>query len=686
MSNAVTTSTPWSGRLSTARRPFYTWDDRDNPMVVDSAALTSSSELGNLTSPIAPAVNFNANGVFQPNLEDPPNTVVSLRWTSDYLKSHNLDNLGFTLHYEIETIALDKDTVGADGNRGTCIGCLVGGAASDNLGFLRVAGATSFSDFTGTLPVATTRINWSVGAEQITGPTHATVDMSFTKLATGYRLDVYLDHALWYTHTSTVLLNLDASNLLLNGSSGFFGPKNSEGRVRNALLISGPVDLSLGSGPVHCATIGDSNMAFMSYQGASEVPSNNPIVTGSGQATTSPPTTPAIAVALNTAGNVYLNSECCKKGIVPYFNDPTNGPTYGINNLSVSGATIAPRTDGGTGDLEGYVDSALALSTPPKYWFCNMGGNDLFQWRTYNNGYLLSQAAEWATFVVDTYVKQINRMLSGGVTNEVFICSPLRWYVDSSTPDFEDPTNLTQVFAGEEGAPNTVNNTNVLGSALFNEMDKRLPTLNPRVHYVNVYNEWDASLNCWPDSTPGWTSGLHPFYEGYRRQCVALGTIIPDAINRKPANSFRNSVYTKTVVSPYYTRTATTVPVYVETTSTLSLPDDVSPSFLNQPPAYTNRDKTQQRMVPVGVWPVGTTVTFNAANDNGDTKSTSIKLIQGTTASNTAQQQAALINANTTTSSFSAEVIGGFSEIPTYILYCSGLSGGMFHIASITIS
>ena len=675
MSTLIATS-PWSGETRFPRRPFYSWKDAGNSLVIDSAELTNATQTGQLISnpqllPNSTPTDYTADGVLFPN----DATFKYLYYTGDFLQKHNLHNLGFTLCFEVETSALDPTAVGA-----TTVGITVGGTtfcglwggAAATLNFARQPDVTYFSDNTGTLPVITTRMNIDTGPVTVTGPTHATIHFSVEKLATSYKASVYIDHTLWYEVTNLSMADFTGSNLLLNGQAGLFGPTNTQSRYKNVLLIAGPVDLTLGTGPVHCALVGDSNFVFMAYQtNGVPVPAlNNPRVTNSDP-------NPAYATTfdgknLNISGSVYLNSVLCQKGVLPFWDGQ-----YRINGkFAQSGWMVLPNTWSGylnNKGLEGMVDNALAASPQPEYWFSNLGGNDVVAFVGNNNaGYPI--LSDWVTYVVDTYIQQINRIFAANRFNKVFVISPPRTYTTTDPA----PTSPTWKNASDYRQSNVEE-----FNALVAEIGKRLPAvLANRGGYIDMYTEWTPINHAGPTATNFNT--VHYNAEGYRTLANKIGSLVPEVINRRPSNSFLSEVFTGTIDSPYYHipsgGSATTVPTYVSTTTEEALPVDLTFSFLSQPIPITNPDATSQRCRPVGIWPEGTVITFNVANTGGDTKSLSITLLQGSSAGPSSAMQASLINNTTATTGFSAVAQDGL-----FLLFCANLTGGLFHITSITI-
>ena len=673
MSTLIATS-PWSGETLFPRRPFYSWKDVGNSLVIDSAELTDATQMGQwinnpATAPGSAPTDFTENGVLLPN----DATFKYLYYTGAFLQSHNLHNLGFTLCFEVETTALDPTAVGAttegETSGGTQLCGLWGGTPAAILNFARQPDVTHFSDNTGTLPVLTTRMNIDTGPVVVTGPTHATIHFSVEKLTTGYKASVYIDHTLWYDVTNLTMADLSSSNFLLSGQAGRFGPQNTQSRYKNALLIAGPVDLTLGTGPVHCATVGDSNAVIMAYQ-TNVVPvplTNNPRVTNSDLSYG----TAFDGGGFNISGYVYLNSILCQKGVLPFWEGQ-----YRINSkFSQSGWMVLPDTWSGTTNrgLAEIVDTALAASPQPEYWFGNMGLNDANAFFEGNNsGYPV--LADWVTYVVDTYIQQINRMLSANRFNKVFIISPPRVYTTT------DPANSATWQNASDYRQTNVETFN----ALVAEMGKRLPNvLANRGGYIDMYTEWTPINHAGPTAVTVF-NGTHYNGEGYRILANKIGSLVPEVINRRPSNSFLSEVYTGTVASPYYHipsgGSATTVPTYVSTTTEKPLPVDLTFSFLSQPIPITNPDATSQRFRPVGIWPEGTVITFNVANTGGDTKSLSITLLQGSSARPSSEMQASLINNTTATTGFSAVAQDGL-----FLLFCADLTGGLFHVTSITI-
>jgi lysophospholipase L1-like esterase len=663
LSTLVATS-PWSGETLFPRRPFYSWKDVGNSLIIDSAELTSNTQTGQMIS--NPAGNaptdYTVDGVLFPNDSD----FKYLYYTGAFLQSHNLHNLGFTLCFEVETTALDPVATGAPTAAftvgGTNLCGLWGGTGATKLNFARRPDEAYFSSDSGNLPVITTRMDIDTGPVVVTGPTHATIHFSVEKLTTGYKASVYIDHTLWYEDTNSTMSDFSLSNLLLNGQAQFFGPANTQSRYKNALLIAGPVDLTLGTGPIHCALVGDSNMSYMLYQGTDSSPNNNPLVTNSD------PRVQSAGAALNISGSVYLNSVLCQKGVLPFWDGQ-----YRINGkFSNPGWMVLPNTwaNEPNSGLEGIVDDALTASPQPVYWFSNMGGNDAQAYVSGDNsGYPL--LSKWVTHVVDVYIQQINRMLAANRFNKVFIISPPRVY---------------NILNNNFGNANDYSQTNITTfNALVAEMGKRLPAaLANRGGYIDMYTEWTPINHAAPNLPPQQYPGIHFNAEGYRILANKIGSLVPEVINRRPSNSFLSEVYTSTVVSPYYHipsgGSATTVPTYVSTTTEEALPVDLTFSFLSQPIPITNPDATSQRLRPVGIWPEGTVITFNVANTGGDTKSLSITLLQGSSAGPSSEMQANLINNTTATTGFSA-----IAQDELFLLFCTDLTGGLFHITSITI-
>jgi hypothetical protein len=673
LSTLIATS-PWSGETLFPRRPFYSWKDVGNSLVIDSAELTDDTQMGQLVSnpglPNSTPTDFTENGVLFPNDAN----FQYLYYTGTFLQSNNLHNLGFTVCFEVETTALDPTAVGATTEGATSGGtqlCGLWGGTASILNFARQPNVTHFSDNTGTLPVLTTRINIDTGPVVVTGPTHATIHFSVEKLTTGgYKSSVYIDHTLWYEATNVNMADFSSTNFLLSGQGGLFGPINTQSRYKNALLIAGPVDLTLGTGPVHCATVGDSNAVLMFYQ-TNVVPvpaTNNPRVTNSDLSYS----TAFDGNGLNTSGYVYLNSVLCQKGVLPFWEGQ-----YRINSkFSQSGWMVLPNTWSGVKNNRGLaemVDNALAASPQPEYWFCNLGGNDVAAFVAGNNtGYPI--LADWVTYVVDTYIQQINRIFAVNRFNKVFIISPPRTYTTT------DPVPDSATW---QNASDYIQNDVEEFNALVAEMGKRLPdVLANRGGYIDMYTEWTPINHASPSSTS--FNSVHYNTEGYRVLANKIGSLVPEVINRRPSNSFLSEVYTGTVASPYYHipsgGAATTVPTYVSTTTEKALPVDLTFSFLSQPIPITNPDATSQRFRPVGIWPEGTVITFNVANTGGDTKSLSITLLQGSSARPSSEMQASLINNTTATTGFSAIAQDGL-----FLLFCSDLTGGLFHVTSITI-
>ena len=246
------------------KKSFYSWaDNLDNENIVDAAKLTSSSAnylgIGSMVGGVSAPTNYSDQGVLLENTT----ALAWLSYNATYLRANGLLDSGFTLHYELELSALNNaalaDPTGANPSGRFSLGGLWAGT-DRRLEFSKPIGSIAWSNLSGANPVQT----YSLPSVQAT---HANIDLSFTKLTSGYRIDVYIDHTLWYSATDTTLVDREVAplSLLLNGSAGLFGPfNNGIGRIRNALLIKGPVDLTLNE--AHCATVGDSNLGLCLYQ------------------------------------------------------------------------------------------------------------------------------------------------------------------------------------------------------------------------------------------------------------------------------------------------------------------------------------------------------------------------------------------------------------------------------------
>ena len=246
--------------------------------------------------------------------------------------------------------------INADGS----LGDLTTGVGNGNALTFRKR-ARGWSDEAGNNPVLTSNLTLA---------SHITYDLSITKLVSGYQIDVYIDRTLWYTSADANLTDLIGTTLLIMGSGGY-GPANPQFRVKNALLIRGPVDPFAGQ-EVLAVGVGDSNMALASYQGnkpsgaAQDTEINNPLVTG---------TLNIGAYGLNSSGNVFLNSALQEKGW-----SATDGSTrtdgskvQRFFDASEAGWSILPNVDPiGYATLETLVDDQLGIARPARTTINNL--------------------------------------------------------------------------------------------------------------------------------------------------------------------------------------------------------------------------------------------------------------------------------------------------------------------------
>jgi len=545
---------------SVAPKAFYSWDDRFHENVVDYAQLTSSSLLGSLTGSQTMPTDFSDAGcIVGGNVDLGPPLVVptwlayspsvvetALRAPDRILEGFGLVEQvgdlmgGFTLHYEIEVSAMDLTTTLATRTGPTSFG-----------GLWR---ATAFSDITLTF----NRDRKPAGADGVlpedawaSGPmtaesyqvqtkhspqnkaTHAEIDLSFTSLNydTGkYRLDVYIDKTLWWTAEADGF-TAGSPHCLLSGTGGIFGPLNTQSRIRNVLLIRGPVNLTIN--PQRCITIGDSNLWYMTLQTLGQDPLvNKAAVTArnydrdGGTSFTDIIAAGGSLASANEAGNVFLNQELLKKGVTPVAGDGQ----FKVDNYSISGWTIQTRNLSGLppSGLKIIVNEALTLSPLPKYWFCNMGVNDvgvrgLGAGDTEIEGVDYPVESEWITKIIDLYIVQIQRILSASSDTKVFITSPARQYDiygrfgQASPAEFEDAANYIET-----------DNSKNLTRAFVSELDVRIRQVNPeRVFYTNIYADWTPDYHVAPLGEI-YLPQVHYNLEGYRQVAKAYGRIIPN--------------------------------------------------------------------------------------------------------------------------------------------------------------
>lgn len=496
-----------------APKAFYSWSDVNHSAVVDSAELTASNKIGSLVPTFSMPTDFNASGVSMPG-----NTFKALQWSTAFLTGNGLDLTGFTMHFEIEAVALDASTAGSTENaNGDTLGALYGLITDQNLGFYRLPSKTTWSNSSGKLPVKTD--NPTISA------THINYDFSVTKIDGGYQLDVYLERTLWYSCQSS-LQDFSRVILLLSGGGGAFAaPTNPVGRIKNALIINAPVDPFINTTAVSCVTVGDSNMALMDYQFRDPSVENNPLITGNLAA--------LAGLGLNSSASVFLNSELQSKGVTAadgsgfnkIFNGSESGWSISPNSAPTTfGATLETLVDRQLG-VSVYVPNSIAftgtrstagaggIARPPqqaKYWFSNMGGNDIGLYIAgSNNGY--PDLADWVTYICDLYLTQISRMLASSPDAKVFVVSPVRQY---TATDWTDASTYSEQNAS-------------IVSALVAEFASRLPSFSPgRLFFKDLYTGWVPEYNASPTATS--FNGIHFNVEGYRQQALALGALVPD--------------------------------------------------------------------------------------------------------------------------------------------------------------
>jgi hypothetical protein len=475
---------------------FYSFADVSNSSVISSAELVSTETIGSLTAFPALPTDFTSAGVSMT-----ADGTKGLAWPNSLLIDNILHLTGFTMHYEVEVDAFSYTKTGLAA-AGDTMGLLFHETPSKQLGFFRLQGLNNWSDRTGTVPVMTNSFT-SYGVP--TELTHYNYDFSVTKLQVGYRMDVYINRTLWYTSTNTSLPDFTDVSLVLAGGSG---TSNPVGRIRNAMLIRGPVNSSAGILAIPCITVGDSNLYASAYQSTDARSSNNPLITGvlpasDGGSTSFGPSNSTVGISINQ-GNIFLNSALHDSGVSAQYQFSNK-----INNLSLPGWSISP---GGGGTLESLVNMALALSPKPEYWFCQMGINDVGLFTaipSVNNGYPI--LSDWVTYIVDLYLAQIDRMLLASTTAKVFIASPCRWYnaTDWADASTYEETNVTEV------------------SSLVAEMESRIPNHFPgRVLFVNQYTNWTALYHALPNATS--FSNVHFNPEGNRVQAQNFASILPN--------------------------------------------------------------------------------------------------------------------------------------------------------------
>jgi hypothetical protein len=485
-----------SGPSPRPQRAFYSFSDILNSNVIDSAELVSTETLGNLEQFPADSGNptdFNSSGVLLLS-----NGTKSLAWPSSFLVSNSLHNTGFTMHYEIECAAFTTTTTGS-ASAGDTLGLLFHETVAKQLGFFRLQSVTNWSDRGGVNPVVANNIRQANTALSTTtsSVTHVDYDFSVTKLAVGYRMDVYISRTLWYTSTNTSLSDFSNVSLLLAGGGD---NSNPQARIRKAMLIKGPVNPNAGILAIHCALLGDSNGAIMTYQGPDTASDNNPLVVE--------PTAGA-KVNLNSSGYVWLNSELHRSGVSAQYKGVNQLSNFAIPGWRITEGEGAFKTT----TLETEITTALQSDPQPTYWFSEMGGNDVVGFNIgINGGY--TNLSDWVTYVVDTYITQINRVLSASVNNKFFVASTPRYY---TATNYEDASTYTEQLTD-------------INVAFIAELEKRIPNhCAGRVFYVNQYQTWSPNYHASPNiGTGNYFYGIHFNYDGYRKQAENFGSILPN--------------------------------------------------------------------------------------------------------------------------------------------------------------
>ena len=197
-----------------------------------------------------------------------------------------------------------------------------------------------------------------------------------------------------------------------------------------------------------------------------------------------------------------------------------------VSGASVTGFTLVNGTNGNTIGTFVGTPSGLTFSnnvneaptvptTFPKWWFCQMGINDVNTRVNFNpnsNGYPSTDDDGWVTNLCTTYLAQIDRMKDSSSDAKVFICSPPKMYTAS---DYTNPSTYN-----EDGA--------LLNSKVNAEFKARIANHSPgKVFFRDMYTNWRPEYNASPAASLQFAPGIHFNQEGYRQMALGFASIVP---------------------------------------------------------------------------------------------------------------------------------------------------------------
>ena len=182
----------------------------------------------------------------------------------------------------------------------------------------------------------------------------------------------------------------------------------------------------------------------------------------------------------------------------------TNGNTIGTTQGTPSGLTFSNNVN----------EAPTVPTTFPKWWFCQMGINDV-NTRLLNpnsNGYPSTDDDGWVTNLCTTYLAQIDRMKDSSSDAKVFICSPPKMYTAS---DYTNPSTYNEAGA-------------LLNSKVNAEFKSRIANHSPgKVFFRDMYTNWRPEYHASPAASLQFAPGIHFNQEGYRQMALGFASIVP---------------------------------------------------------------------------------------------------------------------------------------------------------------
>ena len=197
-----------------------------------------------------------------------------------------------------------------------------------------------------------------------------------------------------------------------------------------------------------------------------------------------------------------------------------------VSGSSVTGFTLVDRANGSDIGTSVGAPSGLTFSnnvneaptvptTFPKWWFCQMGINDLNNRVNFDpdsNGYPSTDDDGWVTNLCTTYLAQIDRMKDSSSDAKVFICSPPKMY---SASDYTNPSTYNEVGA-------------LLNSKVNAEFKARIANHSPgKVFFRDMYTNWRPEYHAAPAAILQFAPGIHFNQEGYRQMALGFASIVP---------------------------------------------------------------------------------------------------------------------------------------------------------------